>query len=713
MSTGHRVYGDRSSVKSLGSGPGRRCCPAWKVVTVSSLRVMTFNVQLMTRMLSKGKFDLGELVSDPFKDKLIRLMAALGSQPIPDVLVLNEVFSEEARGRLVVSLAPYFPHMVPAFGPTGTTGLIVDHGKLDDSGLMLCSRWPVQVQSFTEFQDCAGADKVAMKGFGVVLVDGPLGPVVLVLTHLQADDEQPIRHRQLDTIRTALMTPPLQALVVEHPVLLCGDLNVDGVLPRPEWEDLFQTTPPVGLMGDLFKDCWDEYMPKQDSGLTTMPKQEDGGPTPGQRLDYVLSGGMAQHPLVAQHMRIRHRGVSDHSALWVDLNFDTANCTPVKPKKVTPAAQQWSGCEAMEFVLSGSMQWARFAKPGTYIFTSTAGHDLRVYSETNISDPIPDFDRTSVDLRRVPGSEVAWQELNLPPEGRKFHLPNAPFLVRLSNPSDTPGHTGLGWVQCRGRSPFDAIVLGSHAVPEDYEWVAGAAVDEEAWFQAFICRSVDGRLHTSVFHVDNPSRSEVRLRVRDLDEAILSASDWTDAAHVDLAFEDDGGRCVYFTVERRSLTTQRVQVGWRTGLTILTGAREPNEDGTTTHKLGLECVDETSVDWWGDDETVLTLFVQHNEVAKYPADRDHWDADSEETAWFEMQPIPFLTGIEFEVRELDEDRDDVGRALIDPLGSRDPGDDPNLKDTARSIPVQVGTGTYALRFSLARNPVGGSPNGKP
>lgn len=679
-----------------------------------SLKLMTFNVQLMTRMLSKGKFDLGELVSDPFQDKLIRLEAALRSQPVPDVVVLNEVFSEEARGRLAAALAQDFPHVVPAFGPTDTVDLIVNHGKIDDSGLMLCSRHPVQFVSYTEFKDCAGADKVAMKGFGVVLVDAPLpvGPTVLVLTHLQADDEPQIRRRQLDAIRTEL-TGNLHDLVVEHPVLLCGDLNVDGVAPRPEWTDLFQATAPLGLLGDLLKDSWDEHMPERDAGLTTLPKQEGGVPKPGQRLDYVLTGGLSRHPLVAQHMRVMHRGASDHCALWADLNVATPHCTPVQPKAVTPGAQQWCGCEGMSFEQSGSMQWARFATPGTYLFTSPARHDLRVYDEINISDPIPDFDRTSVDLQRIPGSEVAWQELNLPPTGRKFHVPNAPFLVRLSNPADVAEPTGFGWVRCRGRSPFDAIILGSHAPLEDYAWVAEAAVDEEAWFQVFLCRSVDGHRHTSVFHVDNASRSEVKLRVRGADEAVLSSSDWTDQAHVDLAFEDDGGRSVYFTVERRSQAVQRVQVGWRTELTFLTGAHEPSEDGSTTHKLGLECVDETSVDWWGDDETVLKLFVQHNEIAKFPVDRPHWDADSEETAWFAMRQIPFLTGVEFEVRELDDAGDDVGRGLIDPLGSRDPGEDPSLKDTARYLPVPVGTGTYALRFSLARNPIGGSPDGRP
>ena len=112
-------------------------------------------------------------------------------------------------------------------------------------------------------------------------------------------------------------------------------------------------------------------------------------------------------------------------------------------------------------------------------------------------------------------------------------------------------------------------------------------------------------------------------------------------------------------------------------MTFLLGARE--SAGQDTHKLGLFCVDETSVDWWGDDEIVLKLFLSGREISKFPADRPHWDADSDDLEYFPMRPMPFLDGLQFEVRELEDVvSDDVGRAVIEPTPRPGSGRRPQL-----------------------------------
>lgn len=110
---------------------------------------------------------------------------------------------------------------------------------------------------------------------------------------------------------------------------------------------------------------------------------------------------------------------------------------------------------------------------------------------------------------------------------------------------------------------------------------------------------------------------------------------------------------------------------------------------------------------------MLKFFHDGREIAKFPADRPHWDADSDDLEFFPLQPIPFLDGLDFEVRELDDFGDDIGLGRIDALPSRDAGDDPNWPATERETLVRVGSGAYELRYNLARNPVGGSPHGAP
>ena len=401
---------------------------------------MTFNVQLMTRMLSKGKFDLGELFADPFEYRLDRLQKALASEPVPDLLVLNEVFSEEARGRLLTMLSPYFAYIEPSFGPTDVFDLITNLGKIDDGGLMLCSQWPFQVVKFAAFAESAGWDSVANKGFAVVTVEAQPHGIAVVLTHLQADEANAhVRLLQLQQIRDTLTDPALANVISEFPVILCGDLNVIGNPPRPEWEGVFDDPPPGGPFLDLFTDGWNSHMPRADQGLTTASG----------RLDYILLNHSPVRDLVTQHMRIRHRGVSDHFAVLADVNVKSDCCTPTSARVVQQVHPQWCGAEALAFAYPGSMQWCRIDSPGTYVFTKPPNHALRIFEATNISEPLPDFDRRAVDLQELPGSQAAWQEMDLPPVGRKFHLPNAPFYVQLTNPADAAQPTRFGWVRCR------------------------------------------------------------------------------------------------------------------------------------------------------------------------------------------------------------------------------------------------------------------------
>jgi hypothetical protein len=416
--------------------------------------------------------------------------------------------------------------------------------------------------------------------------------------------------------------------------------------------------------------------------------------------------------MVAQHMQIRHRGASDHFAVWADLNFESPHCTPASAKGVAPSAPDWCGREKMSFKYPGGMQWVRFDVPGSYIFTNDAAHHLQIYEAHNISDPLPDFARKVVDVSVIPGTNPAWGD-GLPKTGRKFHIPNAPFFVRLTHPNNLTGSTDFGWKLCRGRSPFDAIILPSHDSPLIYTWPKKAPVEEEAWFEAFICESVDGQRHTSTFIVENPAAGQINVRIKDSAQALLKETGWTSDNQVSVKFADKGGRSVFFTVERSAATTQSVQVHWRTELTFLTGAREIS--GSNTHKIGLFCVDETGIDWLGSDEAVMELIVHGKKIRGFPVDRAYWDADSDDAEYFAIRQIPYIDGMEVKVIELEPAimNNDIGTKTIAPLPQADKGDNPNSNKTTRKFRMSVGSGEYELRCCLCRNPVGSSQNGIP
>ncbi|MGA6167580.1 sphingomyelin phosphodiesterase [Amycolatopsis magusensis] len=153
------------------------------------------------------------------RDKAARARAAEAviREAGPDVLVLNEAFSAEARD-MVRSLADDWPHRTPVVG-RHTRWFTVS------GGVLVLSRAPITARHQVVFTDhCLGtSDRFAAKGAALVRVDG----LWVVGTHLQADAWMPrrahaVRTRQLTAIRRLVE----DTVPAGEPVVIAGDLNV-------------------------------------------------------------------------------------------------------------------------------------------------------------------------------------------------------------------------------------------------------------------------------------------------------------------------------------------------------------------------------------------------------------------------------------------------------------------------------------------------------
>ena len=224
----------------------------------SELRLLTFNVRMLTPFASVQR---AAAVARAVKERAY------------DVVCLQEVFDEDARGIFVRELGAAFEHLVPEAGGAGWR---------DDSGLFFAAQAPLLSSAFRPYRfpiPTPGLDFLATKGvLGVHLgrgVDGSGSELLVFDTHLDSVLAS-TRRRQLTDLRDFV------ALTVSQlpdprktAVLIAGDMNVRGEMEQGEYLQM------LALLGEP-RDLYVE-VGLGDDGCTHPVSH------PRRRLDYWLA----------------------------------------------------------------------------------------------------------------------------------------------------------------------------------------------------------------------------------------------------------------------------------------------------------------------------------------------------------------------------------------------------------------------------------------
>jgi Endonuclease/Exonuclease/phosphatase family len=312
---------------------------ATPVQAAGNLRIGTYNTHLIV-----DPFGASDWATESEKDTAATELAARINASDYDVLVLNEVFDEDARSIIHTQTRAKYPYQV-----VKVWGFATAH---EDSGLMLLSRHPfvadpVPVQpniqetdpavlprpawqprgsiyrngstsdmakyvSFARYSDCGGNDCYAEKGVGIVAINITMGSQVrrtaFLFTHLQADDGRAIRAKQFATIQKVFGAMDYANRFTKDDVFIMGDLNIRGEDTRldSEWAERFAGSTTTGLAswfangGTAFREAWyNEGFNAFDKGITHNTQRDR------QRLDYILRNTGAKvrsSNLCDQHM---------------------------------------------------------------------------------------------------------------------------------------------------------------------------------------------------------------------------------------------------------------------------------------------------------------------------------------------------------------------------------------------------------------------------
>ncbi|MFO7546343.1 MAG: sphingomyelin phosphodiesterase [Trueperaceae bacterium] len=221
-----------------------------------------------------------------------------------DVLVLQEVFVDAWRERILYELAFAYPYRAELVGQDGARGFALRQ----DGGILILSRWPIVRQAQLPFGSaCSGTDCLADKGVAYAAVRKGAFTYHVFGTHAQSEYGWPVasytRAEQFDLIRAfveALNIPP------DEPVVLAGDFNVDAWTPERDamLAGLDAAWPPV--VGPL-RNTWDPGRNAWAYGGVHW-------------IDYVLYGVGHALPVAAWNRAVPLRDgvldLSDHFAVW-------------------------------------------------------------------------------------------------------------------------------------------------------------------------------------------------------------------------------------------------------------------------------------------------------------------------------------------------------------------------------------------------------------
>lgn len=181
-----------------------------------------------------------------------------------DVVILNEIFDNEASNRLLNGIANQYPNQTPVLGRS-RSGWDATQGRYsdltpEDGGVAIVSRWPIEEKIQYVYSQGCGADWNANKGFVYVKIKKNGYFYHIIGTHMQSDDER-CSAGQAALVRKSQMNEMKQFIAkknisLNEVIFIGGDLNV--IKDSPEYDFMLthlNVKTPTAYTG--FSSTWD------------------------------------------------------------------------------------------------------------------------------------------------------------------------------------------------------------------------------------------------------------------------------------------------------------------------------------------------------------------------------------------------------------------------------------------------------------------------
>ncbi len=187
--------------------------------TANQLNVLSYNVWAL----------LPGLVSRSVSERLKLLVDKVNGY---DVIVLSELFDNAARETFLQALKPQYPYQ---------TQVVDRWGAIEDGGVLIVSRWPIDTEKQITYDQCDGDDCSAAKGVMYAAINKSGTKYHVFGSHTQAwskAENQATRASQFTEMKAFIDN---QSIAANEAVIIAGDLNVDRINFPTEYQAMLNT----------------------------------------------------------------------------------------------------------------------------------------------------------------------------------------------------------------------------------------------------------------------------------------------------------------------------------------------------------------------------------------------------------------------------------------------------------------------------------------
>jgi endonuclease/exonuclease/phosphatase family metal-dependent hydrolase len=308
--------------------------------TNNNLNVMAYNVwALLPGIVSTDVSERLNLIVDKVKGY--------------DAIVFSELFDNDRRETFLHALSTEYPYQ---------TSVVDESGSLEDGGVLIISRWPIETESQITFNSCDAEDCLSSKGVIYAQINKNGNPYHLFGTHTQAWNDpvnQSTRLSQFHQMRNFIDS---RNISTDAPVIIAGDLNVDSLNYQQEYNTMLSVLNAAEVPRN------GGYAYSYNGHINNWT---DGGP---ENLDYVLYSTAHRQPIASEAKVLTPRSIhadvftkydlSDHFAITANLTFDTPEGSITSPIG-TSWTQQTGNMRQVSTAADGTT-WATDANDGIF-----------------------------------------------------------------------------------------------------------------------------------------------------------------------------------------------------------------------------------------------------------------------------------------------------------------------------------------------------------
>lgn len=229
-----------------------------------------------------------------------------------DAIVFSELFDNSRRETFLNALKTEYPYQ---------TSVVDRSGSIEDGGVLIVSRYPIETESQIAFNDCDAEDCMSAKGVMYAEINKGGNAYHVFGSHTQAwpaAENQATRLKQFQQMRNFIDSKNIST---EEPVIIAGDLNVDKINFPQEYNTMLNVL--------------NAEEPARNGGYAHtynghVNAWTDGAP---EDLDYVLYSSAHRTPVSSTTKVLTPRSIhadvftkydlSDHFAIAGNLTFDT------------------------------------------------------------------------------------------------------------------------------------------------------------------------------------------------------------------------------------------------------------------------------------------------------------------------------------------------------------------------------------------------------